>query len=261
VYRHHEESICNVIEYFKKEPGVEALLLGGSLAHGFETATSDIDLMIIVSDQDYAQRLSQGHIHFYNQELCTYADGYVDGKYYGASYLQQVAEKGSEPARFAFQDARVLISQNEGIEEHLRQITRYPIEGKAEREQHFYAQFEAWNWYANEALRLENDYLLGVSVGKLVLFGGRLLLVHNEVLYPYHKWFLRVLAEVKEKPQELLQTIEALYQETSADNVRQFYDRVKGYREWAEPETGWPAQFMLDSELNWQTGALPIDDW
>jgi hypothetical protein len=25
-------------------------------------------------------------------------------------------------------------------------------------------------------------------------------------------------------------------------------------------ENGWPAQFMLDSELNWQTDSTPVDD-
>jgi len=260
VYRHHEESIQNAIEYFQKETDVEALLLGGSWAHGFATPVSDIDVMVIVSDRNYAERLSQGRIQFSNRELCTYADGYVDSKYLGESYLQQVAEKGSEPARFAFQDARVLISRTEGLDERLRMITRYPVEGKAERARRFYAQFEAWNWYVNEALKLPDRYLLGLSVSKLVLFGGRLILTHNEVLYPYHKWFLRALAGTKEKPPALLESIETLYQETSAENVRRFYELVKGYRDWGVPETGWPAQFMLDSELNWLTGAAPVDD-
>jgi hypothetical protein len=249
-----------VIEYFQKETQVQALLLGGSIAHGFEVPASDIDVMILVSDQHYEERLRQGRLTFYNKELCTYAEGYVDGKYLCASYLAQVAEKGSEPARFAFQDARVLFSRGEAVGQLLQLIVRYPVEGKAERLQRFYAQLEAWNWYTKEALRLENRYLLGVSVSKLVLFGGRLILAHNELLYPYHKWFLRVLEMAKDKPPALLASIESLYQDTSAENVRQFYELVKGFRDWGILETAWPAQFMLDSELNWQAGATPIDD-
>ena len=260
LYRHHEESIDNVIEYFKKEPEVQALLLGGSIAHGFAAPASDVDVMMLVSDQHFEERLSQGRLTFYNKELCTYAEGYVDGKYLSASHLKRVAEKGSEPARFAFQDARVLFSRGESLDQQLRSIARYPVEGKAERLRRFYAQFEAWNWYASEGLRLGNRYLLGLAVSKLVLFGGRLILTHNEILYPYHKWFLRVLEGAKDKPPALLQSIENLYQGASTENVRQYYELVKNFRDWGMMPTTWPAQFMLDSELNWQTGATPIDD-
>lgn len=62
------------------------------------------------------------------------------------------------------------------------------------------------------------------------------------------------------KPAGLLESIEALYQDTSVENARQFYESVKGFRDWGVLATGWPVQFMLDSELNWQNGATPIDD-
>ncbi len=154
MYKHHEESIRNAVGYFRNESDVEVLLLGGSIAHGFAEPTSDIDTMIIVSDQVYQERLRQSRLHFFSEELCTYADGYVEGKYLAESYLQQVAEKGSEPARFAFQGAEVLLTRGADFSERLQQITRYPVDGKSDRTRCFYAQFEAWNWYANEALRL-----------------------------------------------------------------------------------------------------------
>ncbi len=59
---HHEESINNVVNYFQNDPEVEALILGGSLAHGFARPTSDIDVVIIVSDAHYAKRLSEGRL-------------------------------------------------------------------------------------------------------------------------------------------------------------------------------------------------------
>ena len=109
--------------------------------------------------------------------------------------MRQVAERGSEPARFAFQDARILFSRVAGLEALLRAIARYPAAGKEARMRRFYAQFEAWHWYAHEALRLDNRYLLGAAISKMVLFGGRLILTHNDRLYPYHKWFLKQLEQ------------------------------------------------------------------
>lgn len=258
--KHHEESIRNVVDYFKQEAEVEALLLGGSIAHGFALPTSDVDVMILVSEQAYAERLKRGDLHFFNRELCTYADGYVDGKYLNPGFLLQVAEKGSEPARFAFKDAQVLFSRDVPVEPVLESITRYPVEGKEQRLQRFYAQFEAWHWYVTEALKLENRYLLGVSVGKMVLFASRLILAHNELLYPYHKWMLRVLAEAKDRPPALLESIERLYDDTSAENTQQFYESVRDFREWDTSGVGWPVRFMEDTELTWQTGTIYIDD-
>ncbi|MEO8355329.1 MAG: nucleotidyltransferase domain-containing protein [Chloroflexota bacterium] len=52
MYPHHTQSIQNVTDYFQRDPQVIALLLGGSIAHGFETPTSDVDIMILVSDED-----------------------------------------------------------------------------------------------------------------------------------------------------------------------------------------------------------------
>ena len=47
---HHSKTIQNVKEYFERDPEVQALLLSGSIAHGFESSASDVDIMIFVSE-------------------------------------------------------------------------------------------------------------------------------------------------------------------------------------------------------------------
>lgn len=260
MYPHHTQSIQNVTEFFQRDPEVLALLLGGSIAHGFQTPTSDVDIMIIVSDEDHKRRLEANQVHFFNMDLCTYEGGYVDGKYTSMNFIEQVKEKGSEPARFAFAGSRVLFSTIEGLEETLCQVTQYPSAEKAERIKRFYAQFEAWHWYCTESIRLKNDYLLGTSVSKFILFSGRLILAHNELLYPYHKWFLRVLEGASEKPDGLLESIHRLNAEKKIENVEALYEKVKNFQPWSDNPYGWPTQFMFDSELNWLDGKTPVDD-
>jgi len=46
MHLHHTQSIQNVTDYFQHDLEVLALLLGGSIPHGFETATSDVDIII-----------------------------------------------------------------------------------------------------------------------------------------------------------------------------------------------------------------------
>lgn len=257
---HHQQTIENVTRHFASDPEVLALLLGGSLAHGFASPTSDVDVMIIVSDEVYAERLRAERVHFFSRELCPYPEGYVDGKYLSEGFLAQVQARGSEPARFAFQEAQILFSRLAGLAEQLQAIAHYPTDDKAHRISRFYAQLEAWYWYAGEALKLGNRYLLNLSAGKLVLFGGRMLLAHNERLYPYHKWFRRVLEAVPDQPAGLRDHIDALLAAPNRETLDQFYAAIKNFRTWEGSTANWPTQFMLDSEWNWQDGPPPIDD-
>jgi predicted nucleotidyltransferase len=50
MYPHHSQTIQNVTAYFQRDPEVQALLLSGSIAHGFQSPTSDVDIMIFVSE-------------------------------------------------------------------------------------------------------------------------------------------------------------------------------------------------------------------
>lgn len=260
MYPHHSQSIQNVKEYFQRDPEIQALLLSGSIAHGFQSPTSDIDIMIFVSEEDYQKRFQTGGLHFFNTDLCTYEGGYVDGKYLSLNFVKQVLEKGSDPARFAFEGSQVLISRVNSFAEDVCRIAEYPIAEKAERIKRFYAQFEAWHWYCGEALVKGNQYLLGTSISKLILFGGRLILTHNEILYPYHKWFLKVLEGAREQPSDLMACIQSLTQAPTAENVEAFYQKVKTFQPWTDNPYHWPVQFLLDSELNWMDGRTPVDD-
>ena len=260
MFAHHQQSVEQVTSFFARDPEILAVLLGGSIAHGFADADSDIDVLLLVSDADYAERARTGRLHFFSRELCTYPAGYVDGKYLSPTFLQAVQERGSEPARFAFQDAQILSSRIPTLAQALQAIARYPAEHKTVRIRRFYAQLEAWHWYADEARKRHNRYLLGVAVSKLVLFGGRLLLAHNELLYPYHKWFLRVLERAPDKPPGVLELIEQLTRDPDPGNIAEFYELIVRFRSWELPVSGWPSQFMHDSEWNWLDGRPPVDD-
>jgi predicted nucleotidyltransferase len=260
MHPHHSQSIQNIKEYFQRDQEVLALLLSGSIAHGFESASSDVDIMIFISEEDYQRRFQSGQLHFFNRDLCAYEGRYVDGKYLSINFVKQVSEKGSEPARFAFEGSQVLFSRVEGFQEAVCKIAEYPASEKMERIKRFYAQFEAWHWYCGEALSKKNQYLLGTAMSKLILFGGRLILAHNEILYPYHKWFLKVLEGAQTKPSDLMDCIQRLTESPTAETIEIFYERVKTFQPWSDTPYNWPVQFLLDSELNWMEGKIPVDD-
>ncbi|KAK1760245.1 nucleotidyltransferase domain-containing protein [Echria macrotheca] len=264
MYPHHAESIQIIKNHFQADPSVQALVLTGSIAHGFETPTSDVDVLIILSDTDYQRHVSAGNLTAVLRDdgLCTYEGGYVDAKYASLSFVRLVAEKGSEPARWAFDGASVLFDRSgtSELQDLIRAAVVYPVADKRERLRRFRAQLEIWAWYCGEAIRKENKYLLHTAVGKLILFGGRLVLAHNEMLYPYHKWFLRVLQDAPEKPAGLMECIDELATEPTLERVGRFYTLVKEFQDWPTGPHRFGATFMEDSELNWLYLKTPVED-
>jgi hypothetical protein len=260
MFPHHSATLLRVTEFFSKDPDVLGLLLVGSIAHGYCSAESDVDVMIVVTDEDHEQRLRTRNTCFFSRELCTYDAGYVDGKFISEGFLRTVRQSGSEPARFAFQNARIMFSRNPALAGLLEDIARYPVGEKGVRIRRFQAQFQAWSWFAGQALSKQDPYLLSTAISKLCLFGGRIVLAHNELLYPYHKWFLRALAQAPEKPDGLLTAIERLLAAPDADGIERLVKLVREFRSWEVDSIGWGAEFMEETELSWLRGAAPVDD-
>ena len=103
---------------------------------------------IVIGEHAYAARLETGDLTFFSRELATYEGGYVDGKYTTAEFIGEVARRGSEPARFAYADARLIFCRDESISDLIVSAARYPIENKVER-------------IVNETIREEGQSVLG----------------------------------------------------------------------------------------------------
>lgn len=260
MYPHQQAAVERVIKHFSAQPEVLAVLLAGSIAHGFASEASDVDILIIVSDEVYQKKLEGQQTAFFDIEMAGYPGGYIDGKYLSPKFLDRVAEIGSEPARFAFADAQILFSYMDDLEQRLARVTRYPVENKLNRIQRFCAQLEAWHWYTGEAAKKQDPYLMTTAAGKLMLFGGRILLAHNELLYPYHKWFLAVLEGATEKPEGIVDLMRSLGKEPNQTAADQFYALVKNFRAWEVGDVSWPNWFMDDTELRWMNNSASIED-
>lgn len=260
MFKHHQETITKVVEAMRPNEDILAVLLVGSICHGFARESSDVDIMILINNDAYQIRKSNQALTFFSTELSTYEDGYVDGKYICLDYLETVAESANEATRYAFDNAQILFTKVEGVDVLLNKIVSYPVDKKQENTERFLAQFEAWKWYCGEALKHNNSYLLHHSVNKLVLFGGRLILTHNKRLFPYHKWFIRVIEEVQHKPDNFSDLINRLVKTPNEMLIDQFYNDVMNFADWGVIKTSWPNQFAIDSELPWMDDKASVDD-
>ncbi|KAK0646826.1 hypothetical protein B0T16DRAFT_429552 [Cercophora newfieldiana] len=262
---HHLQTVQNIKAHLESDPKVLALILGGSVTHGFALPSSDIDIMIVLSPADHAAQLATGYATYRSVEAAPYPDGYVDGKFTTLDFIRAVAERGSEPARYAFSHAVILFSRIPGLEEVVREAGRYPVHLKKERLKSFRTQFAAWRWFSTEARKKGNVFLVNLAVGKMCLFGMRLILAWNERLYPFHKWAVKEVEKCAEKPEGVVQAIERVCVDMSEENVEGVFELIKGYREWEEGmrEDGWErwgTVFLRDVELTWLNGQMAIED-
>ena len=68
MYQHHREAIETITRKLKTREDILGIIVAGSVAHGFENEASDIDLMLVLSDEDYERALKSGEIGYYETE-------------------------------------------------------------------------------------------------------------------------------------------------------------------------------------------------
>lgn len=260
MYTHHQKTIDRLVERFSPDPRFPALLIAGSIAHGWETESSDVDFLLIATQEEYEQRLVNHNLGYFATDLCDYPGGYVDGKIINLGFIEEVASCGSEPARFAFQGAYPAYSRLNVLEELLQRACAYPEQGRVSRIQSFHAQLMAWRWFMDEAEKKEDPYLKARAASELALFGARMILAHNHSLYPFHKWLRKALQQVPQCPTDLLELLDACVLQPSPATAESFYRCVLDFREWETAPESWPARFLLDTEWAWRRDASPIGD-
>lgn len=257
MYRHHTDAIEKATEKLKAQENVLGVIVVGSVANGFANEGSDVDILIVYADEEYEKRLAIGDVVYFDTDSASYEGGYIDGKATSVGYIKKAVESGSEPVRFSFKDAIVTYDRVGGLDELTKLAAVYPVARKKENIEKFYAQLQGWRWYYYDALGRGNRYLMDVSVMNFVLFAGRLILAYNETLYPYHKWFLRVLDSVKNKPEGLLACMSANIEQKKAENVEKLFNMIAGFTDWPSDKFR-SVRFMLDSEMGWLSGGTSV---
>lgn len=115
LWPHHVETLRRTVDRFSADPSVRAVILGGSLAHGFGGEGADVDVVVVVSPEELARRTRTLELTHATHDLATYPGGYVDAKFVDLDFLRDVAARGSDPARWAFDGVRVLLSREPAL--------------------------------------------------------------------------------------------------------------------------------------------------
>lgn len=262
MYQHHIDSLENLKKYFSDKEDVIALIFGGSVAKGCERPDSDIDAMVVLTDESYEERRKQNAIAETIDGYCTYEGGYFDVKYMTKQFLIDAAQMGSEPARNAFVKAQVLFSKDPEISDI---VSRIPVFQRAEKEEKmlsFYSDFWLNYYYFLKSCPI-NGYMKLHAVNEVIYSIYRMVLQENEILFPSNRNLEEFVENISEETAELVKLGRkfAFSQEMEdADAFVEYFLRNTTYQ---KPEDIGKilSRYAADFEQWWRVPRPNINEW
>ena len=258
---HHQRAIDRLTDAYRDDPRFLGLLIGGSVAKGYARDDSDVDFLIIATDAAFEEHLAARNLFINRRDLCDYAGGFVDGKIINLAFLEDLAVKGNEPSRAAFEGAFAAYSHVPDLDALLQRIPVYPEAGHEERLRAFYSMAFIQHWLFHEAERHGNRYTLTRAASQLALFSGRLILAYNRRLFPYHKWLPRALESATDKPRDFMTHFNDVVDEPIGDHAAALFELVRDFQDWGVSDLDAYTWFMTDVEWSWMSGKTPMEDW
>ena len=258
---HHNRAVNKARENLLNEQAdILAIALGGSLAKGNAREDSDVDLIVVVPDHQYTSRLETNQITFLRRDCCDYEGGYVEGNFVGRSFIEDAAERGSEPTRYSFVGAYLIHCIDPRIEEWMRLIPVYPENLRQRNIDSFYAQFRLNSgFYWREGRRHRDGFLMHRAAVEIVLFGCRLILAYNRLLFPGQKQMIEQLENAEQKPDDLLSKVRRFLTDMTDEAKEDFCQAIEGFTEWSDADT--LNRFVQDVEMSWYNRIHAVSEW
>ena len=243
-----------------ENPDLLAIILGGSIAKGIERDDSDVDLIVVLPDEDYQKRLSENRVAFLWKDVCDYSGGYVEGRFVCRSFIREAAKRGSEPTRHSFTGTYPVHCVDPDIARWLPLIPVYPEDCWEAKVAAFMAQMQLNRWFFwNEGVRRCDRYLQLRAATEIVLFGCRLILAHNRLLFACQKRLTEQTLAAPLKPEGLEDKINRLLTDMTDEAKEDFCKTVESFAEW--PKTDPLSRFLIDVEMSWFNRTHAVSEW
>ncbi|MGP1273091.1 MAG: DUF4037 domain-containing protein [Phycisphaerales bacterium] len=254
------ETLARFVERCTADNSVLGVVLSGSLVRGWGNAASDVDVIVVVTDDEYERRRASATLTTYDTAIATYPNGAIDTKHVTAGYLDLAERQASEPTRNAFVKAHAAHDKLGDLQDRINRVAAYPEDQRERKLARFAAQLETYRWFIGEADKRENTYLRAWCASHAALFAARLVLTHNRLFFPFHKWVMRALEDCRDKPDGLREAIELAVSEPSCETVHPLCDLVLGFRDWPKDPLDWAGAFHRDTEQVWMRHEPGIDN-
>lgn len=262
MYKHHEESLAIMRQYFKERPEVIALIFGGSVAKGNERPDSDLDAMVVIEDAAYEERVRTRTAVETISGLCTYEGGYFDVKYMTKNYLITAADRASEPTRNAFVGSRVIFSRDPEIEGIVKRIPVFQEREREEKMLSFYADFSLNYHYFLQSCK-PDGYMRLHAVGEVIYSLYRMILQERGVLFPCNRRLEETVAKLSPEAEELTRLGRTFAKTQAMEDGERFVACFQELTSWRPPEDYAEVltAYTRDFEQWWMTPRPNINEW
>ncbi|MBS6705832.1 MAG: nucleotidyltransferase domain-containing protein [Lachnospiraceae bacterium] len=262
-YPHHREAVKELISIFREKEGVIALVFGGSVAKHMEREDSDIDAMVIVTEEFYERKRKVNCIaECISMEDCAYPGGYFDVKYMTKDYIRDAAEKGSEPTRNSFIGSHVLFSADEEVTELVRRIPVFQKQEFEEKMLSFFSNLQLNYNYFWKACRPEGYMKLKVA-SEIVYSLYRMVLQENEILFPCNRRLEQFVKLAPDQPEHLVEYCEEFCRTLEDDPLDKALEAWKAWTHYQYPTDSAVCQsrYCDDFEQWWRVPRPLVSEW
>lgn len=262
-YPHHREAVKELISIFREKEGVIALVFSGSVAKHMEREDSDIDAMVIVTEEFYERKRKVNCIaECISMGDCAYPGGYFDVKYMTKDYIRDAAEKGSEPTRNSFIGSHVLFSADEEVTELVRRIPVFQKQEFEEKMLSFFSNLQLNYNYFWKACRPEGYMKLKVA-SEIVYSLYRMVLQENEILFPCNRRLEQFVKLAPDQPEHLVEYCEEFCRTLEDDPLDKALEAWKAWTHYQYPTDSAVCQsrYCDDFEQWWRVPRPLVSEW
>lgn len=253
----HKILLNKLKEALENDSRYIALIILGSLATGKAREDSDVDLCLIASDEEFKNVSARKDYYFGNSGPFEDEEIEIDGKVVNMQYLIDATKNGNEPVRESFRDAFTLFDHSGKVTDILKEILVYPEEERLPKLKKFYSLFECNQYYATQALKLNNDYLRIRCITETVYYAVRLVLSYNRIYFPCHKSMFDALDKAENLPDGFIEKSKELLNNVTEESLDEYFDLVYEFvkeLKMTEQET---VGLILEDEWSWFIGNTP----
>lgn len=204
MYKHHEESIENMIKHYRENTEIKALFLVGSVATGTERPDSDLDGVAIVSTDYHEQKKNKEGLEEVYHGKCTYEGGYFNIHYMTRDDLVYLVKSGSEPMRNMFSSARNLFCDEPDLPDLVAGIPIFQKDEAQTKQHRFYCTFKMYYTYFWVTCKPEGYMRHHVADGMIYNL-YRLILIENEILFPSMRKLEEYVMRAPNKPENIIE--------------------------------------------------------